>query len=179
MSGRVSPWCSDRNSRVRSCGRRERRHPGPEAMFPLPGEIQVLIPGGRRRGISHGQDRDGFRLHAGMISRSAAPEADTLRVCSPLKLTPPGESRGSFRKAGRARCPPDRPLEQEQHSYWPALPVDELSAGPTQTRDWTLATSTRLPWHQNPQSRLRLSCPPALILRRHLNVRAVGGRLAS
>src|SRR5262249_57862549 len=52
--------------------RHERGHARLEAVFPLLGETQALVPGDRLGGVSGAQDRDDFLVHAGMVSQTCA-----------------------------------------------------------------------------------------------------------
>src|SRR5262249_55523167 len=58
--------------RPAACDRHERGHARLEAVFPLLGETQALVPGDRLGGVSGAQDRDDFLVHAGMVSQTCA-----------------------------------------------------------------------------------------------------------
>lgn len=73
--------------------RHERGAAGLEAMFPLLGESQALVPADGHVGVGHAQDRDDFRLHAGMISRSAAREVQQSGVFALIADRLPGIAR--------------------------------------------------------------------------------------
>lgn len=61
--GKVQP-------RPATCDRHERGAAGLEAMLPLLGETQALIPADRCRSVCDAQNRDDFLVHADMVTRS-------------------------------------------------------------------------------------------------------------
>jgi len=70
----IVPVLGQKQPRLVTRDRHECWAAGLEAVSPLFGEAQALIPPDRRNGVGHAQDRNDFGPHAGIVSRPAVRE---------------------------------------------------------------------------------------------------------